>query len=285
MMKSFDRALDDCLGRISRGEALETCLNRYAQYAGELRPLLQTAVQLEKGTRVHVTESFKQRGRNELLAYMEAHPRSHGLGRTSRSPAAVIGKPSQVFGPVRLVTGVFAVLVFAFFATGTALAQSALPGQSLYSWKLTSETVWRTISPDPVSTNLALAARRTQEALAVTGSARSVALKGYEAVLSQLAIQSRQDASAQHRIVPVLTDQRNDLAKSGISVPELDDYLTHPGQKPEGDSHDHQAVPTAQGSEPEKPPKTPPIGKVTPTPTPEIGTPMMSPDNPGMPVP
>ena len=73
-MKSFDRALEECLEWIKNGQTVEACLRRYPQYAGRLAPLLRTALELKEGARIQPTEAFRQRGRAELAAYMDSHP-------------------------------------------------------------------------------------------------------------------------------------------------------------------------------------------------------------------
>ena len=230
-MKSFDLALEDCLERICRGEELESCLRQYPRYAVELRPLLRAALEVKQGSNVRPTEVFVERARVGLVAYMRSHP--HGRSNLRHIPVTGSAtnplKTPRRLKPVGQFLGAFSVLLFAFFATGTALAQSALPGQSLYSWKRTSETVWQAVSPNPVDTNLALAQRRTQEALAVSGPPRTEALQGYEQVLNQLASQGQQDQTVQQQIIVVLTVQHADLAKSGIELPKLNQYLANPG--------------------------------------------------------
>ncbi len=61
----------------------------------------------------------------------------------------------------------YTVLVAALLVTGTAKAQSALPGDVLYGWKRTSEQAWLSVSPDPVGTKIILANRRLNEWIAV----------------------------------------------------------------------------------------------------------------------
>lgn len=229
-MKRFDRALEDCLERTAHGESLEECLQRYPQFAGELLPLLKAADRLERVASTSPSEGFRERGRAQLIAYMQAHPHDRNSKPNLRPARSAIRgvRPAWTMGII------IASVIFAFFVTGTAVAQSALPGQALYGWKLTSEAVWRAVSPDPVSTDLALARRRAQEALAVSGSQRKIAVQGYEEVLSRLARQSLNNPSIQTRIVPILTVQREKLEESGISVPKLDEYLSQPTPTPAG---------------------------------------------------
>ena len=43
MSDNIERVLDECLARLKAGESIESCLMRYSERAGELRPLLETA--------------------------------------------------------------------------------------------------------------------------------------------------------------------------------------------------------------------------------------------------
>ncbi len=212
-MGRFERALDDCLERLMGEEAgLEDCLQGYPEFADELRPLLKAASQVKRGAEAQPSPEFRRRGRAQLMTHMRAHPRRSVTYRTRGLAPAY-----------RLAIGL-TTLVLAVFVTGTAFAQSAMPGDLLYGWKLASESAWRAVSPDPVATDLALAGRRTQELLAVSGPDRGIALQGYQQVLNRLVSQT--DPVGQQRIFPILTVQRERLAQSGILVPDLDKYLS-----------------------------------------------------------
>src|SRR5512140_717751 len=123
-MNSFDRALEDCLELIRAGQSLDACMRRYPEYAGELLPLLRTALELQQGSLVQPPEAFKRRARAGLSTYMLAHPRQ-GRFRGNHRETTVIqrSKTSPLLRPVNLAIAVFSVVVFGFFASGTALAQ------------------------------------------------------------------------------------------------------------------------------------------------------------------
>ncbi|MEW6717232.1 MAG: hypothetical protein AB1345_07005 [Chloroflexota bacterium] len=212
-MNRFERVLEDCLERLAGGEAsLEDCLRDYPEFVEELRPLLEAASWVKRGAEVQPSPEFRQRGRARLMAHVRAHPRRP-------IPAWTRG----LLSVYRLAVGL-TVLALAIFVTGMAFAQFAMPGDSLYGWKLASEAAWRAVSPDPVATDLALAERRVRELLSVSGSKREIALQGYQEILARLTSQA--DPAAQERIIPALTDQRENLAQAGISLPDLDEYLS-----------------------------------------------------------
>lgn len=172
-MTDFEQILEECLERLADGQTAETCLAQYPQHAPELRPLLAAAEKMGIGAQVHPRPEFKMQAREQLVKHMQARPRQ------AANPAL---KPF-----FRLAFGM-ATLLLAFFVTGTALAQSALPGEALYPWKLASEQAWLYVAPDPLGANLALAERRIDEALASSGSpaAMEVALRGYDDILANL---------------------------------------------------------------------------------------------------
>jgi hypothetical protein len=192
----FEQILEDCLEKLSNGETPETCLAQYPRYAAELRPLLAAAEKMGTGAQVHPRPEFKARARERLSKHMQANPRQ-------------AAKP--VMAPLfRLAFGM-ATLLLAFFITGTALAQSALPKDALYPWKLASEQAWLYIAPDPLGAKLTLTERRVDEALAVSGNpaAMEIALRGYDDLLADLA--SYTDLADRQRIEAALQIQNERL--------------------------------------------------------------------------
>ncbi len=212
-MNDFDRILDDCLKQITSGaSSLDECLARHPEHAAHLEPLLQIAARVERGREVKPSPTFKSQTRVHLYAHMQAHPR----------------RRTWTFTPVWRVAVSLAVLVMAFLVTGTAFAQSALPGQPLYAWKLSSEKVWRAVAPDPVGVDLSLADRRVDEAITVAAdpARKSQALNGYLETLARL--KSEGEAGDKERISLALKSHRDKLSAAAISVPELDHSITPP---------------------------------------------------------
>jgi hypothetical protein len=235
-MKDFDLILEDCLERLASGaSSLDECLLRYPEHASQLRPLLHSASRLEHVRDVLPSPAFKTRARAQLMAHMQAHPRHR-----------------QGMSPFLRLAFNLAVLMLAFLFAGTALAQSALPGEPLYGWKLVSETAWRALSPNPLGTDLALADRRVAELVAVAEDPQrsAMALELYRSVLSRL--KSETEAGAHDRILPVLQAHQSLLLQAGLSVPELDAYV-----------HDYAA------------PETTPTAPAQPTSTPIIEMPVL----------
>ena len=130
-MKDFEQALDDCLDRMARdGASLKDCLALYPQYARDLEPLLKAAKRFEASEAVKPSAAFKERTGARLRTYANENPQRR---RLTLIPAWRMAFASSALAVVLL------------FST-TAFAQEALPGQSLYGWKRSSEEVWRALA-------------------------------------------------------------------------------------------------------------------------------------------
>jgi hypothetical protein len=211
-MNDFDQVLDDSLEQIANGSATpDECLAQHPEYSAQLEPFLHTATHLEQGRGLAPSEAYKSNARDQLMAHMQAHPRRNKRN-LSRGWSIAIS---------------LAVLVVAFFITGTAFAQGALPGQPLYDWKLSSEQLWRVSSYDQVSVDLAIADRRTFELTSLTSNSayESRALAGYKEVLFRL--DSEVNTLNKDRISYSLKSNQLKLSAAGIKIPELDKRLSH----------------------------------------------------------
>lgn len=206
-MTEFEKVLEECLDDLERGaSSLDECLSRYPQHALQLGPILLTAAYLQYGREARPSAAFKARVRAKLTQGMQAHPRK------SMPFSFMLMRPAMTL----------AVIVLAMLVTGTAYAQSALPGDAFYTWKLASENAWRAVSPDPVGTDLALADRRVDELIAVADNPAlySQTLGAYLEVVNRL--KSEMDAENEARILQTLDSQIEELNSSGIRVPGLD---------------------------------------------------------------
>ena len=112
-----------------------------------------------------------------------------------------------------------------FLASGTAFAQQALPGDTLYNWKLTSEHLWRFTSEDQLDYDITLSNRRVNELMEVSHDElrREWAIQNYEKLL--IKFRNLEDAKDRERILPVLRAQHDALINAGIEVPELEVYF------------------------------------------------------------
>ena len=209
MNNDLETILDTCLYQIEEGEAsIEECLARYPDHAEQLQPLLQAATKLSRAREVVPDPSYRMRARSQLTTYMLQNPQRKRV--------------SPIFWQVAVG---FATIMLLFVASGTAFAQQALPGDTLYNWKLTSEHVWRLTSNDDLGVDIALSQRRMNELLVVSGdeTRRAWAIQNYEKLLLKF-----RNAESEHdraRILPVLQAQHEALIEAGVLVPELEIYF------------------------------------------------------------
>jgi hypothetical protein len=212
MNNELETVLDICLNQIKDGESdIEECLALYPEQAAQLEPLLKAATKLSRAREVIPDPVYKARARAQLSTYMQQNPQRKRV--------------SPIFW--RVAIGVMTMLV-AFLATGTSFAQSALPGDRLYDWKLTSENVWRMTSNDQLGVDITLSNRRVSELVVVSGDQmrQARALENYKKLLVKF--NATENAKDRARILPVLRVQHKSLTKAGVSIPpELEALFPH----------------------------------------------------------
>ncbi len=181
-MNYLDSIIDECIDRLQRGESLEACLANYPDQAEVLRPVLAAAEQLAVIEIPASRQLALDAGRQRMLAAFDA--------KSAAVPRANWIKPVSFVGIIRYLEQVQAtiqnnlskeflvmhktviaiVLVLAIFFGGTAVsayaAQSALPGDALYSMKTAIEDARADLSMDSARTvrvYLRLAEKRIDE--------------------------------------------------------------------------------------------------------------------------
>ena len=203
MNNELETILDICLSQIEDGESsIDECLTLYPEQAPLLEPLLKAATKLSLAREIAPDPAYRARTRAQLSAYMQQNPQ-----RKRVSPILW-----------RVAIGVMTMLLV-FLLTGTSFAQSALPGDQLYDWKLTSEDLWRMTSSDQLGVDLTLSNRRVNEMVVVSGNhnRQERALKNYEKLLIKFnATKNQRD---RNRILPVLRAQHESLIKAGVFIP------------------------------------------------------------------
>jgi hypothetical protein len=211
MNNDLETILDICLNQIEEGQvSVDECLARYPEHAAQLQPLLMAATRLARAREVVPSPSYRMRARSQLNVYMQQHPQHKRV--------------SPVFWRVAIS---FATVMMLFLASGTAFAQQAVPGDTLYTWKLTSEHVWRLTSGDDLGVDIALSQRRMRELVVVSEdeNRRVWAIQNYEELLVKF--QNAESERDRARIRPVLLAQHKALLEAGIAIPELESYFPH----------------------------------------------------------
>ncbi len=205
--KNFHPTFEDCLIRLSNGTAsIDECQAHYPEYAEELNLLLQTTLFLNRGNDVMHSDTFNAYTRFVMVQHIRSQAR-----RQSRS----VG-----FSWRMALT--FAMLIGALIVTGTVHAQSVLPGDFYYRWKLTSESAWRALTPDPVAADIALANRRLNEWIAVANNPELSpgAANSYQQALSKL--EFADDAKTLSLIEPVLRSHQQLLRDVNLPISGVD---------------------------------------------------------------
>ncbi len=215
--KGFQRILEGCLAKYMNDgvSALDECLVRNPQHAARLDLYFETVRLLDLGREATPLPTFNAYTHEALLQYARTHPRQQ------QNPT--------VMPVIRRTAMVLAMLVVTLFFSGTAYAQSAMPGDTLfYPWKRTSEQVWRTVAIDKVAVDITLTNRRLNEWIAVANnpSLSGSAKNSYKDALANL--QSTNGSPETLALIEsALQAQQRALSKAGLSSPELDDYIAN----------------------------------------------------------
>ena len=238
--KGFRRILEDCWMKITtHASTLDECLKRHPEFVSQLKPLLETALLLELGRDVKPLPTFQTYTHDALIQYLRTRSRR---SRVMVTPA------------LRRTALTFAMLVAAFLVTGTAYAQSAMPGEPFYAWKRTSELVLHALSPNSVATDIMLTERRLVEWIAVEDNPAlsDRAMNDYQTSLSELKSMGMNNDAELALVASALQSQQEALTDAGLTSPALTEYL----------------IEVAALLPDEVPPQTAPMGvPVTATPT------------------
>jgi hypothetical protein len=166
-------ALAACLDSIERGErTVEECLGLYPEHREELASLLNTASRVRERAAVSVRPGFRLTSRRRLLERLEPHQPVWKRWFLRRA-----GKDTRPIHTRRLATlwMVILVLVVSLIGGGTAYASgSALPGDDLYSLKLSIEDARLFLADDAgdVSLSVQFAQNRAEEIRALVEADR-----------------------------------------------------------------------------------------------------------------
>ena len=225
----FEHALEDCLTRMRlEGATPEECLAQYPQFRLELAPMLIAAQDLGTLESLEPRPEFRSQTRAKLMAHMRANPR----------------RVQSWNGSLAFRYAASLALLFVALATsGTALAQNALPGDTLYGWKLASERIWYNFHDNPVDADIYLSGRRVVEIQAIHGIANleEIGVGAYTVILQQLSLDLAQNPEKATSIGKLLQEQKEQLKEiienSHADLPGLDELfgivtIPHPADNP-----------------------------------------------------
>jgi len=209
IMINLQRILEDCLMRLSRGTAtVDECLALYSGHAKQLELLLSTVFLLNRWHVLKPSPTFTAYTRFSVIQFAQSHLRQSRRFLLSRRTAITM-----------------TVLVITLLVTGTAHAQSAMPGDVYYDWKRNSELAWRVIAPDPIAVDIVLSKRRLNEWIAVANDPilNISAQISYQEALSRL--EHEDNGKSRALIVSELQSQQRILKNAGLTTSEIDNYL------------------------------------------------------------
>lgn len=126
MVNELDEILNECLERLAKGDTIDQCLQRYPEQADELKPLLQTALDVKKTVAIQPRAEFKARARYQFRSALQ-----EASSRKSR--------PAFGWFP-RWATVVAVVIGILLLGSGTVAASGySMPDSPLYSLKIATE--------------------------------------------------------------------------------------------------------------------------------------------------
>ena len=178
MGKDFENILDKCIAQIRSGEAdVASCLNKYPEYAAQLRPLLEITVLLHREPQPQPRREAVSRG-ERILQDRVAERRSSGAvkgGLVGLIRAKIgVGKTVIKRGSLpsmhwrlRWVGVVAGIVAGTLIGVGVVTASNySMPGDFLYPLKTASERGQLMLTPSEVGKtefHIVLAERRMQE--------------------------------------------------------------------------------------------------------------------------
>jgi len=126
--KKFEIILDECMELLLTGQGtIEQCLERYPEYAAELKPLLNTVASIEKAVDVKPSQEFKARAHYQLQLLM--------AGSAPKRTTFWSLQPKWIIATM-------AIMVLFLMGGGTVLAaNSSMPGSPLYPIKIATENI------------------------------------------------------------------------------------------------------------------------------------------------
>ncbi len=185
MNPDFETALEESIALLRSGSSVEACLQRFPQYAGELRPLLETAAAISEVRLPSPSPDAMRRSRERMLQEADRQ-----FARQAVSIAPFFRYVGRFFN---LLTGketldmktttrfAFTVAILALFIVSglgvNLVSANALPGDALYPAKRFFEKARLTFTVDPqtrVQVERQLQERRREEVRTVLEMQRQV---------------------------------------------------------------------------------------------------------------
>ena len=133
--RKFENVLDVCLDRVLlKNDSVEQCLKNYPEYAGRLKPLLETALAARNASAIQPNPEFRTKARYQFQA---------ALSQAVLAPAQKQSRPSFNLGwQPRWVVATASLLIFSMLGGTTVVAaRASMPDSPLYAVKQATERV------------------------------------------------------------------------------------------------------------------------------------------------
>ncbi len=157
MNLEFETAVENCIALMQSGATLDSCLERYPQYARELQPVLRTARALQALIVPQERTESVQAGRQRLLNAYAKKAAAQPVSESSiprfiqRILIKLTGKDDIDMKLVARFAMAILLVIGLLFGGGitTTASASALPGDTLYPLKLSLEDLRLLFANDP----------------------------------------------------------------------------------------------------------------------------------------
>ncbi len=174
MEHDIELLLDNCISEMRNGKSIDECLAKYSQYAGQLRPLLQLAQQLEilpkpEPSFEAISAALVEIGRERAI------PQGTTAAFSKISAAASsLKKRSSIFNKIRSPKFAWALSIILIFLvvlfSAATISANSVPGDILYPLKLATEKVKFLLTFDSekkAELRLTFSDKRLQEMIAI----------------------------------------------------------------------------------------------------------------------
>lgn len=244
----FEARTSEALDALEQGETVEAILSRYPEDADALRPILETAHELQTLPLAY-SVSARQNSRQAMLD--EAR-------RLRGRPAPVLTR----FSALRRLSFAFGSLLVLFVVAAALLAQpvsAALPGQALYPVKRAAETIRLRLAADPTVLETRFREERREELQALLAEGAEAEVDCFGAIRT-----FSEDRWQTDDFVLLISAESTVSGAPAIGAPFEGRCLVRDGQLFAQDVRF-----TGPGKLPPEPP-TPSPAPPTPTPTPTV---------------
>ena len=192
MEQDIELLLDNCIGEMRDGKSIDECLAKHSQYAGQLRPLLQMAQQLEalpqpEPSLEAISAALVEIGQKKTIS-------NGGTGTFSKISTTVsnLKKKSSIFNKIRSpkLAWTFSI-IFLFLAilfSAATISANSVPGDILYPLKLATEKVQFLLTSDSekkAELRLTFSDKRLQEMVSVLNKSNKLDTTLLKAMLDE----------------------------------------------------------------------------------------------------